>query len=62
MHLLLDIKPDLASKYVAVQIAPIFTPFLASLLIFAKILFRNSETRGGAEIKIEWSNKSLTNI
>ena len=29
---------------------------------YAKILFRNSETRGGAEIKIEWSNKSLTNI
>ena len=29
---------------------------------YAKILFRNSETRGGAEIKIEWSNKNLTNI
>ena len=29
---------------------------------FAKILFRNSETRGGAEIKIEWSNKNLENI
>ena len=28
----------------------------------AKLLFRNSETRGGAEIKIEWSNKNLTNI
>ncbi len=28
----------------------------------AKLLFRNSETRGGAEIKIEWSNKSLINI
>tara|TARA_B100002052_G_C15845725_1_gene582420 strand:+ start:429 stop:1706 length:1278 start_codon:yes stop_codon:yes gene_type:complete len=28
----------------------------------AKILFRNSETRGGAEIKIEWSNKNLNNI
>ena len=28
----------------------------------AKILFRNSETRGGAEIKIEWSNKNLLNI
>ena len=30
--------------------------------INAKILFRNSETRGGAEIKIEWSNKNLLNI
>ena len=29
---------------------------------FAKILFRNSETRGGAEIKIEWMNKNLANI
>ena len=29
---------------------------------YAKILFRNSETRGGAEIKIEWLNKSLTKI
>ena len=29
---------------------------------YAKILFRNSETRGGAEIKIEWSNKNLTKI
>ncbi len=28
----------------------------------AKILFRNSETRGGAEIKIEWLNKNLTEI
>ena len=28
----------------------------------AKILFRNSETRGGAEIKIEWSNKNLINV
>ncbi len=28
----------------------------------AKLLFRNSETRGGAEIKIEWSNKNLINI
>ena len=28
----------------------------------AKLLFRNSETRGGAEIKIEWSNKNLLNI
>jgi len=28
----------------------------------AKLLFRNSETRGGAEIKIEWSNKNLTDI
>jgi len=26
---------------------------------YAKILFRNSETRGGAEIKIEWMNKNL---
>ena len=29
---------------------------------FAKIIFRNSETRGGAEIKIEWENKNLINI
>jgi len=29
---------------------------------YAKLLFRNSETRGGAEIKIEWSNKNLLNI
>ena len=28
----------------------------------AKILFRNSETRGGAEIKIEWLNKNLIGI
>tara|TARA_B100001123_G_scaffold289476_1_gene322645 strand:+ start:58 stop:1338 length:1281 start_codon:yes stop_codon:yes gene_type:complete len=28
----------------------------------AKLLFRNSETRGGAEIKIEWTNKNLLNI
>ena len=28
----------------------------------AKLLFRNSETRGGAEIKIEWTNKSLLEI
>ena len=28
----------------------------------AKILFRNSETRGGAEIKIEWLNKNLVGI
>ena len=28
----------------------------------AKLLFRNSETRGGAEIKIEWENKNLINI
>ena len=28
----------------------------------AKLLFRNSETRGGAEIKIEWINKNLLNI
>ena len=28
----------------------------------AKLLFRNSETRGGAEIKIEWSNKNLVEI
>jgi len=29
---------------------------------FAKILFRNSETRGGAEIKIEWINNNLAKI
>ena len=29
---------------------------------YAKILFRNSETRGGAEIKIEWTNKNLIKI
>lgn len=29
---------------------------------FAKILFRNSETRGGAEIKIEWMNNNLAKI
>jgi len=29
---------------------------------YAKLLFRNSETRGGAEIKIEWFNKNLLNI
>ena len=29
---------------------------------YAKLLFRNSETRGGAEIKIEWINKNLLNI
>ena len=29
---------------------------------YAKILFRNSETRGGAEIKIEWLNKNLKKI
>ena len=28
----------------------------------AKLLFRNSETRGGAEIKIEWSNINLSKI
>ncbi len=28
----------------------------------AKLLFRNSETRGGAEVKIEWLNKNLINI
>ncbi len=28
----------------------------------AKLLTRNSETRGGAEIKIEWSNKDLKSI
>ncbi len=29
---------------------------------YANILFRNSETRGGAEIKIEWSNQNLYKI
>ena len=29
---------------------------------YANIIFRNSETRGGAEINIEWSNKNLINI
>ena len=29
---------------------------------YAKILFRNSETRGGAEIKIEWLNTNLNKI
>ena len=29
---------------------------------YAKVLFRNSETRGGAEIKIEWFNTNLTKI
>jgi len=29
---------------------------------YAKTLFRNSETRGGAEIKIEWLNKNLSKI
>ena len=28
----------------------------------AKLLIRNSETRGGAEIKIEWLNKDLISI
>ena len=28
----------------------------------ANLLFRNSETRGGAEIKIYWLNKNLINI
>ncbi len=28
----------------------------------AKLLMRNSETRGGAEIKIEWSNKDLISL
>tara|TARA_B100002051_G_scaffold225630_1_gene221057 strand:+ start:1216 stop:2493 length:1278 start_codon:yes stop_codon:yes gene_type:complete len=28
----------------------------------AKLLFRNSETRGGAEIKIEWYNKNLIDV
>ena len=29
---------------------------------YGKVLFRNSETRGGAEIKIEWLNKNLSKI
>ena len=29
---------------------------------YARVLFRNSETRGGAEIKIEWYNKDLGKI
>ena len=29
---------------------------------YANIIFRNSETRSGAEINIEWSNKKLLNI
>ncbi|MBD1154866.1 HAMP domain-containing histidine kinase, partial [Pelagibacterales bacterium SAG-MED21] len=29
---------------------------------YAKLLIRNSETRGGAEVKIEWANKDLKNI
>ena len=29
---------------------------------YAKILFRNSETRGGAEIKISWLNKNLSKL
>ena len=29
---------------------------------FAKILCRNSKTRGGAEVIIEWNNKDLYNI
>jgi len=29
---------------------------------YANIIIRNSETRGGAEINIEWSNKKLLNI
>jgi len=29
---------------------------------YARILVRNSETRGGAEIKIEWANKNLLKI
>ena len=29
---------------------------------YARLLIRNSVTRGGAEIKIEWSNKDLVNI
>ena len=28
----------------------------------AKLLIRNSETRGGAEVKIEWSNKDLISL
>ena len=29
---------------------------------FAKLIFRNSETRGGAEVKIEWLNRNLIDI
>ena len=29
---------------------------------YARVLFRNSETRGGAEVKIEWYNKDLGKI
>ena len=29
---------------------------------YAKLLFRNSETRYGAEIKIEWLNENLIKI
>ena len=39
--------------------------FIGKILLeknYAKILFRNSETRGGAEIKIEWMNNNLTKI
>ena len=39
--------------------------FIGKILLeknFAKILFRNSETRGGAEIKIEWMNNNLAKI
>ena len=28
----------------------------------AKITIRNSETRGGAEVKIEWENKNLKKL
>ena len=39
--------------------------FIGKILLeknYAKILFRNSETRGGAEIKIEWMNNNLSEI
>ena len=29
---------------------------------YAELIFRNSETRSGAEIKIRWSNKDLIKI
>ena len=29
---------------------------------YARVLFRNSETRGGAEVKIEWYNRDLAKI
>ena len=29
---------------------------------FARITIRNSETRGGAEVKIEWENKNLKKL